>query len=134
MLIGWCCNRRRPRRRKYGTIRLGNRRRGLVVGSRPIVRWRFVVGSLGRLKKLLMKMASNGKLMEAYYLSLRLHYTRELYKGLQKICVLPSNLLNLDSMGISCRRQSSRGQDPLVQSSSTIYVVEKGFIVAASAT
>ncbi|OVA16212.1 hypothetical protein BVC80_605g13 [Macleaya cordata] len=64
-MMGWCWTRRRMRRRRGGTIRLGSKRRGLAVGSRSVVvRWRYVVAPLRRLKKLLFEVALNGMLIE----------------------------------------------------------------------
>ncbi|XP_018827516.1 uncharacterized protein LOC121240377 [Juglans microcarpa x Juglans regia] len=70
MLVGWCRPRRRLRRRKGSTIRLGNKRRGLCLGSRPVVQWGVMMGPLRMLKKIIMDMAPNGLLIEAYYRSL----------------------------------------------------------------
>nr|DAD24232.1 TPA_asm: hypothetical protein HUJ06_025695 [Nelumbo nucifera] len=75
MLIDWCCTRRRPRRRRGGTIRLGNKRRGFTLGSRPVARWRCMVGPLRRLKKMLSEMVSHGRWIEAYYLAFPFVYS-----------------------------------------------------------
>ncbi|KAF9587791.1 hypothetical protein IFM89_005666 [Coptis chinensis] len=64
MFIGWCWVRRASRRRRSCTVRLGNKRRTLVQRSRPIVRFRFVVVPLRRLKKLLM----DGRLIDSFCL------------------------------------------------------------------
>lgn len=60
-LVGWCRPRRRSRRRRSNTIRLGNRRRGFCLGSR------VVVGPFRMLKRLIMELAPNEKLLQAYY-------------------------------------------------------------------
>lgn len=60
-IVGWCRPRRRSRRRRGSTIRLGNRRRGFCIGSR------VVVGPFRMLKRLIMELAPNEKLIEAYY-------------------------------------------------------------------
>ncbi|KAF7845628.1 uncharacterized protein G2W53_002533 [Senna tora] len=65
VLVGWCLPRRRLRRRRGYTIRLGNKRRGFCLGSRPGVQW-GVIGPLHMLKKMIMEFASKGQLMEAY--------------------------------------------------------------------
>ncbi|KAL8548818.1 hypothetical protein ACS0TY_007908 [Phlomoides rotata] len=65
VVLGWCrgmCRRRR--RRKGGSIRLGNRRRGFCMGPRPVVHWGVVF------KKMMIRMAANGRLVEAYCWSL----------------------------------------------------------------
>lgn len=69
-LGGWCRPRRRLRRRKSSTIRLGNKRRGFCLASKPVVQWGVMMGPLRMLKKFIMEMAPNGQLMEAYYSSL----------------------------------------------------------------
>ncbi|KAH6814262.1 hypothetical protein C2S51_023280 [Perilla frutescens var. frutescens] len=60
---------RRKRRRNGGTIRLGNRRRGFCMAARPVVHW-GVVAPLRVLKKMIIRMAANGRLVEAYCWSL----------------------------------------------------------------
>ncbi len=70
MLGGWCRPRRRLRRRKSSTIRLGNKRRGFCLASKPVVQWGVMMGPLRMLKKIIMDMAPNGQLIEAYYWSL----------------------------------------------------------------
>ncbi|KAK9048134.1 hypothetical protein SSX86_032902 [Deinandra increscens subsp. villosa] len=65
-MVGWCRPpRRRLRRRKSraATIRIGNK-------NRRRWRWRMVACPFVILKKLVMKMVSDGRFMEAYYLSL----------------------------------------------------------------
>ncbi|KAI8523324.1 hypothetical protein RHMOL_Rhmol13G0064600 [Rhododendron molle] len=67
-VVGWCRRRRRrlPRRQKGGTIRLGNkkRRRFYLRCHRPAVNWGILVCPFQMLKKIIMDMTSNGKLME----------------------------------------------------------------------
>ncbi|XP_048233255.1 uncharacterized protein LOC125370721 [Ricinus communis] len=71
LLVGWCRHpRRRLRRRRGSTIRLGNKRRGFCLGSRPVVQWGVVVAPLRMLKKIIMDLAPNGQFVEAYYRSL----------------------------------------------------------------
>lgn len=70
VLVGWCRARKRPRRRRSSTIRLGNKRRGFCLGSRPVVQWGVMVAPLRMLKKIIMDMAPNGRFVEAYYWSL----------------------------------------------------------------
>ncbi|KAK9282410.1 hypothetical protein L1049_005327 [Liquidambar formosana] len=72
VLVGWCRAQRRPRRRKSCTIRLGNKRRGICLGSsRPVVvQWGVMVAPLRMLKKIILDVTSNGRFIEAYYLSL----------------------------------------------------------------
>ena len=70
MLGGWCRPRRRLRRRKSSTIRLGNKRRGFCLASKPVVQWGVMMGPLRKLQKIVMDMAPNGQLIEAYYWSL----------------------------------------------------------------
>ncbi|KAJ0112522.1 hypothetical protein Patl1_01493 [Pistacia atlantica] len=70
-LVGWCRGtRRRARRRRGSTIRLGNKRRGFFLGSRPVVQWGVMLGPLRMLKKLIMEITPNGRLIDAYYLYL----------------------------------------------------------------
>ncbi|XWS31204.1 hypothetical protein CRYUN_Cryun23aG0057600 [Craigia yunnanensis] len=72
LLVGWCRGRRRLRRRRGSTIRLGNKakRRGFSLGSRPVVQWGVMVGPLRMLKKIIMEITPKGKLIEAYYMYL----------------------------------------------------------------
>ncbi|GLU08035.1 hypothetical protein SLE2022_249640 [Rubroshorea leprosula] len=71
MLVGWCrLGRRRLRRRRGGTIRLGNKRRGFYLGSRLVVQWGVMVGPLRMLKKIIMQITPNGRWIEAYYMYL----------------------------------------------------------------
>ncbi|GLU21410.1 hypothetical protein SLE2022_375520 [Rubroshorea leprosula] len=71
MLVGWCCpGRRRLRRRRGGTVRLGNKHRGFCLGSRPVVQWGVMVGPLKMLKKIIMQITPNERWIEAYYMSL----------------------------------------------------------------
>ncbi|KAH6814429.1 hypothetical protein C2S51_023447 [Perilla frutescens var. frutescens] len=63
---GWPRTRRRQRRPKGSTIRLGNRRRGFCLGVRPVVQWAVVARPFRLLKKLVAEMAANGRLLEAY--------------------------------------------------------------------
>ncbi|KAI4354186.1 hypothetical protein L6164_003078 [Bauhinia variegata] len=65
LLVGWCRPRRRVRRRRGSPIRLGNRRRGFCLGSRPVVQW-GVLGPLQMLKKIIMEIAPSGRWIEAY--------------------------------------------------------------------
>ncbi|XVF21293.1 hypothetical protein REPUB_Repub12eG0078000 [Reevesia pubescens] len=68
VLVGWCRGRRRLRRKRGSTIRLGNKakRRGFSLGSRPVVQWRVMFGPLRMLKKIIMEITPKGKLIEAY--------------------------------------------------------------------
>ncbi|KAJ9176653.1 hypothetical protein P3X46_011939 [Hevea brasiliensis] len=71
VLVGWCRPRRRLRRRRGSTVRLGNKRRGFSLGSRPVVQWGVMVAApLRMLKKIIMEMATNGQFLEASYWSL----------------------------------------------------------------
>ncbi|XVF81277.1 hypothetical protein PTKIN_Ptkin15bG0142800 [Pterospermum kingtungense] len=73
VLVGWCRRRRRPRRRRGTTIRLGNKakRRGFCLGSRPVVQWGIMVSpALRMLKKFIIGITPKGKLIEAYYMYL----------------------------------------------------------------
>ncbi|KDO60901.1 hypothetical protein CISIN_1g042695mg [Citrus sinensis] len=74
LLVGWCRGsaRRRSRRRRVCTVRLGNKRRRFCLGSRPVVQWGVMVGPLRMLKKIIMEITPNGRWIEAYYLSLPL--------------------------------------------------------------
>ncbi|XWS47157.1 hypothetical protein CRYUN_Cryun14cG0129300 [Craigia yunnanensis] len=67
MLMGWCQGRRRLRRRRGSTIRLGNKakRRGFCLGSRPLVQWGVMVGPFRMLKKIIIEITPKGKLIEA---------------------------------------------------------------------
>ncbi|KAG2404760.1 uncharacterized protein HKW66_Vig0244070 [Vigna angularis] len=71
MLVGLCRPRRRFRRRRGNSIRLGNKRRGLCLGSRPVVQW-GVMAPLRMLKKIIMEITPKGHWIEAYCLSLPL--------------------------------------------------------------
>ncbi|KAK2971397.1 hypothetical protein RJ640_025347 [Escallonia rubra] len=70
VVAGWYRPRRRLRRQKGGTIRLGNKRRVFGFRSRPVVHWGVVVLPFRLLKKIIMDLASNGRLMEACYVAL----------------------------------------------------------------
>nr|GMD17288.1 uncharacterized protein LOC105644870 [Ipomoea batatas]GMD18747.1 uncharacterized protein LOC105644870 [Ipomoea batatas]GMD20179.1 uncharacterized protein LOC105644870 [Ipomoea batatas] len=74
VMTGWCRPRRRAmRRRKGSAIRLGKRRgRGFCLGSRTAaVHWGVVMACPFRLlKKIVMQLVANGRLVEAYYWSL----------------------------------------------------------------
>ncbi|CAK7349430.1 unnamed protein product [Dovyalis caffra] len=61
VLVGCCRGRRRLRRRRLSTIRLGNKRRGFCLGSRPVIQW-GVVAPFQMLKKIIMDVAPNGRL------------------------------------------------------------------------
>ncbi|KAE8075855.1 hypothetical protein FH972_014542 [Carpinus fangiana] len=69
-LAEWCRPRRRHRRRKCSTIRLGAKRRGFYRVSRPVVQWGVLMAPLRMLKKIITEMAPNGLFIEAYYRSL----------------------------------------------------------------
>ncbi|KAG5002249.1 hypothetical protein AAZX31_08G334900 [Glycine max] len=72
MLVGLCRpQRRRLRRRRGSSIRLGNRRRGFCLGSRPVVQW-GVMAPLRMLKKIIMEITPKGHWLEAYCWSLPL--------------------------------------------------------------
>ncbi|CAA0833539.1 Unknown protein [Striga hermonthica] len=60
VVVGWC-RRHSRRRRKGGIIRLGGRRRGFSLGPRPVVPPFFRA-----LRRIVIRMAANGKLVEAY--------------------------------------------------------------------
>ncbi|KAJ4729071.1 hypothetical protein OWV82_001912 [Melia azedarach] len=79
VLVGWCRSRRRVRRRRGGTVRLGNKRRGFCIGSRPVVQWGVMVAPLRMLKKFIMEITPNGRLMEAYYLSMPLFLRPQIF-------------------------------------------------------
>ncbi|KAJ8899536.1 hypothetical protein K2173_018510 [Erythroxylum novogranatense] len=70
VLVGWCRARRRPRRRRYCTIRLGNKRRGFCFGPRTVFQWGVMVAPIRMLRRIITNMASSGGLIESYYLSL----------------------------------------------------------------
>ncbi|EOX93770.1 hypothetical protein QUC31_004280 [Theobroma cacao] len=72
VLVGWCPGRRRLRRRRGSTIRLGNKakRRGFCLGSRPVVQWGVMVGPLRMLKKIIVEITPKGKWIQAYYMYL----------------------------------------------------------------
>ncbi|KAJ4847961.1 hypothetical protein Tsubulata_012175 [Turnera subulata] len=71
VLVGWCRPRKRPRRRRCNTKRLGNKRRGFCLGSRSVVQWGVMVAPIRMLKKIIMDhLAPNGRLMQTYYWSL----------------------------------------------------------------
>ncbi|KAL5730860.1 hypothetical protein ACHQM5_003647 [Ranunculus cassubicifolius] len=69
-LIAWYWNStsRLSRRRRGCTVRLGNRRRAMAFRSRPIVRLRVVADPFKRLKKILSRVALNGKLVDSFLL------------------------------------------------------------------
>nr|GLL30839.1 uncharacterized protein LOC105644870 [Ipomoea trifida] len=71
VMTGWCRPRRRVmRRRKGSAIRLG-KRRGFCLGSRTAtVHWGVVACPFRLLKKIVMQLVANGRLVEAYYWSL----------------------------------------------------------------
>ncbi|CAJ1778589.1 unnamed protein product [Sphenostylis stenocarpa] len=71
MLVGLCRSRRRLRRRRGSSIRLGNKRRGFCLGTRPVVQW-GVMAPLRMLKKIIMGIAPKGHWIEAYCWSLPL--------------------------------------------------------------
>ncbi|KAL1540997.1 hypothetical protein AAHA92_25272 [Salvia divinorum] len=64
--LRWCRIRRQLRRSKGGTVRLGNGRRGFLLGFRPVVQWAVIVRPFRSLKKMVAEMAENGRLLEAY--------------------------------------------------------------------
>lgn len=70
MLVGWCRPRRRLRRRRGSTIRLGNKRRGFSLGSRQVVQWGVMAGPLRMLRKIISEMVPNAQLIEALYWTL----------------------------------------------------------------
>ncbi|KAK8694163.1 hypothetical protein V6N13_071719 [Hibiscus sabdariffa] len=72
LLVSWCRGRRRPKRRRGSTIRLGNKgkRRGFWLGSRPVVQWSVMVGPLKMLKKIISEITVKEKFIEAYYMYL----------------------------------------------------------------
>ncbi|KAF3435898.1 hypothetical protein FNV43_RR22990 [Rhamnella rubrinervis] len=70
IFVGWCRPRRRLRRRRGSTIRLGNKRRGFSLGSRPVVQWGVMAGPLRMLRKIISEMVPNAQLIEALYWTL----------------------------------------------------------------
>ncbi|KAK3405874.1 hypothetical protein EUGRSUZ_K02092 [Eucalyptus grandis] len=64
IFVGWCRPRRRLRRRRGNTIRLGNKRRGFCLGTRPVVRWGVVASPFRVLKKIVMQIAWSGRLID----------------------------------------------------------------------
>ncbi|EXC14789.1 hypothetical protein L484_009443 [Morus notabilis] len=64
MLVGWCRPKRRLRRRRGVTVRLGNKRRGFSLGSRAAVQWGFMAGPIRMLRKIITKMAPNAQLID----------------------------------------------------------------------
>ncbi|KAK2360420.1 hypothetical protein QL285_085687 [Trifolium repens] len=71
LLVGFCRPRRRLRRRRGSSIRLGNKRRGFCLGSRHVVQWGVMV-PFRMLKKIIMEIAPKGSWIEAYCWSLPL--------------------------------------------------------------
>lgn len=70
MLVGWCRPKRRLRRRRGTTVRLGNKRRGFSLGARPVVQWGFMAGPIRMLRKIITEMVPNVQLIEGVYSSL----------------------------------------------------------------
>ncbi|CAI0426475.1 unnamed protein product [Linum tenue] len=75
VLVGWCRPRRRQRRRRGSTIRLGSRRRGFWLGTRPpAVKWGLVAAPLRLLKRMIMDLAPDhsaaSPCLEAYFRNL----------------------------------------------------------------
>lgn len=70
LLVGWCRPRRRMRRRRVSTIKLGNRRRGFSLGSRPVVHWSCMAVPLRVLKKFMADIGANGRWLDACLRSL----------------------------------------------------------------
>ncbi|WOG95081.1 hypothetical protein DCAR_0314383 [Daucus carota subsp. sativus] len=68
VVVGWYPLRRRVRRRRIGSIRLGNKR-GFWFGARRVVQLRVVYSSQ-MFKKIIAAMSLNGRLVEACYDSL----------------------------------------------------------------
>lgn len=66
MLVGCCRPKRRMRRRRGSTIRLGNKRRGFSLGSRSAVQWGVMVGPLRMLRKIISEMVPNAQFIEAF--------------------------------------------------------------------
>ncbi|CAL5191895.1 unnamed protein product [Lathyrus oleraceus] len=71
LLVGLCRPRRRLRRRRGSSVRLGNKRRGFCLGSRSVVQWGVMV-PFRMLKKIIMEIAPKGHSIEAYCWSLPL--------------------------------------------------------------
>ncbi|KAB2003802.1 hypothetical protein E1A91_D11G159100v1 [Gossypium mustelinum] len=74
LLMGWCRGRKRVKRRRGSTVRLGNKakRRGFWLGSRSVVQWGVMVGPLRMLKKIITEITVKEKFIEAYYMYLPL--------------------------------------------------------------
>ncbi|CAA3018745.1 unnamed protein product [Olea europaea subsp. europaea] len=70
VVLGWCRTRHRKRRRKGSTVRLGNKKRGFCMASRQVVHWQVVFCPARMLKKIVLQMAANERLVEAYCWSL----------------------------------------------------------------
>ncbi|KAE8695298.1 ubiquinone biosynthesis monooxygenase COQ6-like [Hibiscus syriacus] len=72
VLVSWCRGRRRLKRRRGSTIRLGYKAkcRGFWLGSRPVVRWSVMVGPLKMLKKIISEITVQEKFIETYYMYL----------------------------------------------------------------
>ncbi|MBA0617804.1 hypothetical protein Godav_027223 [Gossypium davidsonii] len=70
LLMGWCRGRKRVKRRRGSTVRLGNKakRRGFWLGSRSVVQWGVMVGPLRMLKKIITEITVKEKFIEAYYM------------------------------------------------------------------
>ncbi|XP_015892570.3 uncharacterized protein LOC107426799 [Ziziphus jujuba] len=66
MLVGCCRPKRRMRRRRGSTIRLGNKRRGFSLGSRSAVQWGVMAGPLRMLRKIISEMVPNAQFIEAF--------------------------------------------------------------------
>lgn len=80
LLVGWCRGtRRRTRRRRGGTIRLGNKRRGFCLGSRPVLQWGVMVGPFRMLKKIIIEITPNGRLIDACYWSLPYFFRPQIF-------------------------------------------------------
>ncbi|KAK7256159.1 hypothetical protein RIF29_29595 [Crotalaria pallida] len=71
MLVGLCHPRRRLRRRRSGSVRLGNKRRGFCIGSRRVVQW-GVMAPLRMMKKIIIEITPKRHWIEAYCWSLSL--------------------------------------------------------------
>ncbi|XP_016196617.2 uncharacterized protein LOC107637849 [Arachis ipaensis] len=71
MLVGLYRPRRRLRRRRGSSVRLGNKRRGFCLASRPVVQW-GVMAPLRMLKKIIMEITPKENWIEAYCWSLPL--------------------------------------------------------------
>lgn len=70
LVLGLCRPRRRWRRRRLSTIRLGNRRRGFNLGPRPVMHWSCMAGPIRVLKKFMAEIGANRKWIDAYLRSL----------------------------------------------------------------